>query len=110
MNPLLKWAFTKVCRNWALENFAEIACFLKCLEEEGFIIERIEDASYRIAPSVAHIPWVTARFLILQLVKNRLRLGRVRWGHLLACVLSPVVGMARARFGYYLITARKLSD
>lgn len=103
----LRWAFEKVCKNWALETFAELELFLDCLKEEGFHIEDVEDASYRIAPSVAHIPRVTAQFLVAQLVANRLQLGRVRWGHLLACVLAPLVGMARSRFGYYLVTARK---
>jgi hypothetical protein len=51
---------------------------------------------------------VTARFLAARLMKERLRLNRVRWGHVLACVLSPLIGMARTRFGYYLITARKV--
>jgi hypothetical protein len=54
-----------------------------------------------------HIPWVTARFLVKGLFKTRLRMSRVRWGHIGACLLAPLVGMARTRFGYYLITARK---
>lgn len=107
MNPLLRWCYRRVCDNWALETFAEIEQFRACLEANRFEIENIEDASWRIAPSVMHIPWVTLRFLFQQLFETRLRLNRVRWGHILACVLSPIVGMARNRFGYYLITARK---
>lgn len=42
-----------------------------------------------------------------ELFKTHLDLNRVRWGHILACVLSPVVGMARRRFGYYLVSARR---
>lgn len=110
MNPLLGWCFRRVCDNWALETFAEIDQFLACLASNGFEIERVEDASWRIAPSVMHIPWVTLRFLFRQLLETRLRLNRVRWGHILACVLSPIVGMARNRFGYYVITARRRGD
>ena len=106
MNPLLRWCYRRVCENWALETFAEIAQFTAALKRSGFVDIEIEDASLRIAPSVMHIPWVTLRFLVRQLFDTRLRLNRVRWGHILACVLSPVVGMARTRFGYYLITAR----
>jgi hypothetical protein len=36
-----------------------------------------------------------------------LRLGRMRWGHLLACILSPVVGMARSRFSDCIVTAKR---
>lgn len=108
MHPLLRRGFEVVCRNWALESFAEIGEFVACLHRHGFEIERVQDASYRIAPSVMHVPWVTTRFLISELFKTGLRLGEVRWGHILACVLAPIIGLARHRFGYYLITARKV--
>ena len=110
MNPFLRWCYRRVCENWALETFAEIDAFRACLERNGFADVVVEDASLRIAPSVMHIPWVTLRFLLQQLFETRLRLNRVRWGHILACVLSPMVGMARSRFGYYLITATKAGE
>ncbi len=104
-SPLLAWCYRKVCANWALETFAEIGRFTGALERHGFEVLDVEDASWRIAPSVMHIPWVTARFLVKELIEERLKMNRVRWGHILACVLSPIVGMARRRFGYYLVTA-----
>lgn len=107
MNPLLRWCCSVVCRNWALETFAERDQFVDCLKRNGFEDVCVEDLSWRIAPSVMHVPWVTARFLVERLIKERLRLNRVRWGHILACLLAPIIGMARTRFGYYLITARK---
>jgi SAM-dependent methyltransferase len=107
MNPLLRWCCGTVCKNWALETFAQIDLFTDCLKRNGFDVVQIEDISWRIAPSVMHVPRVTARFLFKELFKTRLRMNRVRWGHILACVLAPLVGMARTRFGYYLITARK---
>jgi hypothetical protein len=107
MNPLLRWCCGVVCRNWALETFAELGQFVAGLKRNGFETVRVEDLSWRIAPSVMHIPWVTARFLVARLLRERLRLNRVRWGHILACLLAPLIGMARTRFGYYLITARK---
>ena len=107
MNPLLRWCCNTVCRNWALETFGEIGHFTDCLKRNGLEVVRIEDVSWRIAPSVMHVPWVTTRFLVKELFKTRLRMNRVRWGHILACVLAPLIGMARWRFGYYLIAARK---
>jgi hypothetical protein len=68
---------------------------------------KVEDISFRVAPSVMHVPIATLRFLARELWRSRLRLGRVRWGHLLACILAPVVGMARSRFRYCLITATR---
>jgi len=108
MNPLLRWCYRQVCANWAVETFAEIHSFTECLVRHGLEPLHVEDASWRIAPSVGHIPWVTARFLWRELRKTRLAMSRVRWGHIVACVLSPIVGMARTRFGYYLITARRV--
>ncbi len=107
MNPPLHWCYRRVCENWALDTFAEIERFIACLRGNGFEEIVVQDASFRIAPSVMHIPWVTLRFFVKQLFETRLRLNRVRWGHILACVLSPIVGMARSRFGYYVISARK---
>lgn len=109
MNPLLRWCYRRVCDNWALETFAEIRAFVAALERQGFDEVRVEDISFRLAPSVMQVPWVTLRFLVKQLRDTRLQLGRVRWGHLLACLLSPVVGAARSRFGYYLVSARRRS-
>ena len=102
-----RWCYRKVCSNWAVEDFAELGPFVRAMRESGFIDVRVEEISYRIAPSVMHIPVVTARFLLRELFQSGWRLGAVRWGHLLACVLSPIVGMARSRFGYYLITGEK---
>ena len=107
MFPWFRWCYRKVCRNWAVEDFAQLDLFVDVLRRSGFDGIRVEEISYRIAPSVMHIPTVTARFLVRELWKSGWRLGSVRWGHLLACVLSPVVGMARSRFGYFLITAKK---
>ncbi|MBC8869677.1 MAG: methyltransferase domain-containing protein [Planctomycetes bacterium] len=108
MNPLLRWCIGRVSKNWALETFAELDHFTDCLERNGFEDVQVEDISWQIAPSVMHIPWVTARFLVHELFKTRLRMNRVRWGHILACVLAPLVGMARTRFAYCLVTARKV--
>ena len=99
-----------MCRHWAVETFAEIGQFREALARHGFEQITVEEISWRIAPSVLHIPWVTLRFLLRELALHRLRMSRVRWGHLVACVLSPVVGAARSRFGYYLVSARRAAQ
>lgn len=92
---------------WALECFADIEAFTGAVEACGLKIVACEEVSWRIVPSVLHIPWVTLKFIVRELVLKRARLNRVRWGHVLASVMSPVVGIARSRFGYYLVTAEK---
>ena len=101
-------ALRAVARNWAVPCFANIDAFKRALADNGFSDIEVEEISWRIAPSVAHIPFVTARVLLRYLVRRELHIGRVRWGHVLASVLAPVVGLMRRRFGYFLVSARKV--
>jgi len=102
-----RWAIDAVAHNWAVPGFAAIDDFTRTLAEHGFTDVEVEEISWRLGPSVLHIPFVTARVLLRYLVRRDLRIGRVRWGHVLASVLAPVVGLMRRRFGYFLVTARK---
>jgi cyclopropane fatty-acyl-phospholipid synthase-like methyltransferase len=94
-------------RRWAVERFADLDAFTACLERHGLAVEAVEDVSYRIAPSVLHVPRVTLEFLAAELLVHRRRLSRARWGHVVACLIAPFIGLGRRWFGYYLITARK---
>jgi SAM-dependent methyltransferase len=93
-------------RSWAVERFAGLAEFTAALERHGMTVEAVEDASFRIAPSVLHVPRVTLKFLAGELLRRRWP-SRARWNHVLACVVAPLVGLGRPWFGYYLVTARK---
>jgi MPBQ/MSBQ methyltransferase len=101
------WAIDQVARNWAVPCFANIDDFRRALVAHGFVDIDVEEISWRLGPSVLHIPFVTARVLARYLIRRDLHIGPVRWGHVLASVLAPVVGLMRRRFGYYLISARK---
>jgi SAM-dependent methyltransferase len=94
-------------RSWAVERFADLAAFSEALERHGFEVEAREDVSWRIAPSVMHVPWVTLKFLAGELVVRRTKMNAVRWGHVLACLIAPFIGVGRSWFGYYLVTARR---
>ena len=94
-------------RSWAVERFADLGLFTAALERHGFELVAAEDISWRIAPSVMHVPRVTLKFLAGELLLRRRRLNTVRWRHVLACLIAPWIGVGRRYFGYYLITARK---
>jgi ubiquinone/menaquinone biosynthesis C-methylase UbiE len=94
-------------RRWAVERFADLAAFTAALERHGFTVVAAEDISWRIAPSVLHVPRVTLQFLAGELLRRRHRLNSVRWGHVVACLIAPWIGLGRRYFGYYLVTARK---
>jgi len=104
---LARWAIDAVARNWAVPCFARLEDFRRALGAAGFVDVQIEEISWRLAPSVLHIPFVTARVLARYFIRRDLRIGRVRWGHVLASALAPVVGLMRRRFGYFLVSARK---
>lgn len=107
---LPKWyarLLSYMTKSWAVECFADLAAFTACLERHGLQVLASEEISWRIAPSVLHVPWVTLKFLAGELRRRRSKLNRVRWGHLLACLISPLIGLGRPYFGYYLITAQK---
>jgi cyclopropane fatty-acyl-phospholipid synthase-like methyltransferase len=94
-------------RSWAVERFADVSEFTACLKQHGFDVLAAQDISWRIAPSVMHVPRVTVAFLARELLFRRHKLNKVRWGHVLACLIAPFIGLGRSYFGYYVVTARK---
>jgi SAM-dependent methyltransferase len=94
-------------RRWAVEQFAEVDAFRDALARHGFDVLAIEEISWRIVPSVLHVPTVTLRWIAGELFRRRKKLNAVRWGHVVACLIAPLVGLGRRYFGYYLVTARK---
>jgi len=102
-----RWAIDALARNWAVPEFARLDAFERALARAGFTDIQVEQISWRLAPSVAHIPFVTARVLLRYLLRADLRIGRVRWGHVLGSALAPIVGVMRRRFGYFFVSARK---
>ena len=102
----IRAAYTRWCRSWAISEMAEIGALREALENAGFVDIEFEDISWRVAPSIAHVPYVSTRFLVTELAKGRLSKWRRR--HVVASVLSILLGLCRSSFGYYLVTARKV--
>lgn len=93
---------------WALRDLADINLVISKLEAVGFKNIQIEDASWRVAPSFAHIPFVTARFFWSRW-KNRATapLHQERKNNVLAPWMGMLMGLARRHFSYYIITGEK---
>lgn len=96
----------RVCACWALEQFADRDAFVARLQAEGFVDIKIEEIGWRIAPSVLHSPLVITRHIIKQWLGGA-GLGHESREHLIACAISPILGIMRKYFGYYLIRATK---
>ncbi len=93
---------------WALQELADIQLFVPELKQAGFRNIRVEDISWRVAPSFAHIPFVTLQFLWDIWKKKETRhLARERKNNALAPALGMIMGLNRRHFGYYLVSGEK---
>jgi cyclopropane fatty-acyl-phospholipid synthase-like methyltransferase len=106
-NALQKRIYHKLCECWVIEQLAPLDRFKARLEDLGFTDITIEPLQLRVAPSVAHIPWVTLKFLLTDVVFGKAKMTRARWNNVLAPVLLPLVGAPLGPMIYCMITATK---
>jgi len=99
--------YRKMCECWVIEDFARLDLFTARMEELGFTEIAVEHLQMRVAPSVMHIPWVTLKFLLTDVVWGKRKMTRARWNNVLAPVLSPLVSWPLGPVGYCMISGRK---
>ncbi|MBC8111641.1 MAG: methyltransferase domain-containing protein [Verrucomicrobia bacterium] len=99
----------KICECWALtEGFPEINSFTKHLHTQGLQEIIVKEISWKIAPSVAYVPYVTTKFFFNEVRKNKgLNLAQERWNNVMAPALGMLLGLCRPYFGYYVISGQK---
>lgn len=110
--PLTGWrerVRASVCAGWAVPEFPELGAITRTMRDCGLDVLAVRDISWRVAPSMLHVPRTVLRFLFAELRRTGgLRLGRVRWGNVIAPSLGLVLGLARRDFGYHLISGRRI--
>jgi cyclopropane fatty-acyl-phospholipid synthase-like methyltransferase len=99
--------YRKLCECWVIEELAQLPLFTAQLEQLGFTDITVEHLQMRVAPSVAHIPWVTLKFLLTDVVFGRRKMTRARWNNVLAPALLPLVSAPLGPMSYCMITATK---
>ncbi|MGB6269677.1 MAG: methyltransferase domain-containing protein, partial [Olleya sp.] len=62
-----KYAYKKLCNHWSLERLETKDNMIKKLKDVGFKDIKIEDASFRVAPSVLHVPFAIIGFFLKNL-------------------------------------------
>jgi SAM-dependent methyltransferase len=104
---LQKSIYRKLCECWVIEELARLDLFTARLEQIGFTNITVEPLQLRVAPSVAHVPWVTLKFLLTDVVFGERKMTRARWNNVLAPLLLPLVSAPLGPMTYCMITAMK---
>lgn len=104
---LVDRVYRQWCEGWAISELGEIGAVLHALAREGFTDIVLEDISFRVAPSVAHVPLFATWFALREWVKSGFQLSAWRSGHILASFASILMGCWLPGFGYYMVSARK---
>jgi MPBQ/MSBQ methyltransferase len=106
-SALQQCIYRKLCECWVIEELGQLHLFTARLEQLGFTDITVENLQLRVAPSVAHIPWVTLKFLLTDVVFGKRKMTRARWNNVLAPVLLPLVSAPLGPMTYCMITATK---
>lgn len=97
----------KLCECWVIEDLARIDRFTASLHELGFTNITTTDLQWRVAPSIAHVPWVTLKFLLRDVLFSRKRMTRARWNNVVAPLLMPWISAPLGPMCYQMVTASK---
>lgn len=99
--------YRKLCECWVIEELAKLHLFTARLERLGFKDIVVERLQVRVAPSVAHVPWVTLKFFVTDVFFGKRGMTRARWNNVLAPLLLPLVSAPFGPMTYCMITATK---
>ena len=108
VSRLQERVYRKLCDCWVIEELAQLDPFTARLQKLGFQDITVERLQMRVAPSVAHVPWVTLKFLLTDVVFGKRAMTRARWNNVLAPVLLPLVSAPLGPMIYCMITATKI--
>jgi hypothetical protein len=99
--------YQELCECWVIEELAQLDLFIAQLETLGFTNITVENLQMRVAPSVAHVPWVTLKFLLTHVIFGDRQMTRASWNNFLAPVLLPLVSAPFGPMTYCMVTATK---
>ncbi len=99
--------YAKLCECWVIETLGEIDAVVGEMERMGFCDVRLERFQFRVAPSVFHIPWVTAKFLLTDVVLGDVPMTKARWNNVVAPALLPLVSWPLGPMVYCMVSATK---
>ncbi len=101
-----KLSYKKLCNHWSLEQLGTIDNVKEQLKEIGFLEVVVEDISFRVAPSVLHVPFAICGFMLQKLLGSG-SLKKESLHNLKGSFYALLSGLHMKSFGYYLITCKK---
>lgn len=99
--------YRKLCECWVIDTFGEIDAFSCELKRSGFRDISVERIQSRVTPSVLHVPWVTLKFLLTDVVFGPRKMTHARWNNLLAPTLLPFASYPIGPLAYYVVSATR---
>ena len=102
-----KSIYRRLCDCWVIDTLGEVDAFQRELESVGFREIVIEQMQARVTPSVLHVPWVTLKFLLAEVLFGGRKMTRARWNNVLAPILLPFVGFPLGPMAYYIASATR---
>jgi MPBQ/MSBQ methyltransferase len=100
------YCYKGLCNGWSLEKLGNIHRIKTMLEDVGFSEVRIEDISFRVAPSVLHVPFAITGFILKKLY-NAKNIKEESIRNLKGSLFALLSGVQMNNFGYYIITCGK---
>jgi MPBQ/MSBQ methyltransferase len=103
---LTRSCYNAIRKSWALSDLAEIKLFMQNLKEQGFDNLKSDDVSWSVAPSVAHVPFVSMKFILKSLLRGK-KLRQQNINNVRGSLLTMMLGLHRWAFGYYIVSGIK---
>ncbi|UII78453.1 cyclopropane-fatty-acyl-phospholipid synthase family protein [Flagellimonas sp. CMM7] len=100
------FAYQKLCDHWSLEKLGDIKKVASDLKKIGYKNVKVEDISFRVAPSVLHVPFAITGFMFKKLWENG-SLKKESLHNLKGSFYALLSGLHMQSFGYYIITCTK---
>ncbi|WP_159018459.1 methyltransferase domain-containing protein [Algibacter sp. L3A6] len=101
-----KFAYKSLCDHWSLEKLETIENMVNKLKEQGFTNIKVENTSYKVAPSVLHVPFAITGFIFKKLFASK-TLKRESLHNLKGSFYALLSGLHFKSFGYYIISCTK---
>ena len=104
-----KFAYYRLCSHWSLEKLETHAYIKNKLEELGFTNIKVEDISFKVAPSVLHVPFAIITFILKKLLSFK-KIKKESLHNLKGSFYALLSGLHMKSFGYYIISATKMNS